>query len=230
MNGGGSVSVAAVLGDGDITRTAAVLERRLREVNVAETTLAQWGGLPTSAYRSLDQRVVEALRTLLDVEIGDVLLGGWRKYRELVAAAERTRDVPGPPEDLVLAEHEIVYTQQPSVEVLVDGAPVARLAFELAVSLVLRGVIAVVDRGRLVALRGGDLVAGAKLTLRDVELAKGEIRCLAGAVLRLGAGVSLVGGEVTSEPSSAAQGVVPSQPAAPAWERAVTPGVTPDYG
>jgi hypothetical protein len=196
MNPTTPTTVAALLGadpgdPGGPVDPEETLRQALRQANVATSALSQVGGLGPPAFALFDQRVAEALTGTLAIEIGGLVLAGWAKYVELLAAARRTRETPGHPEDVVLVDHEITSTHQPAVEVIVDGSPVITLVFEVTVSLQLRGVIAVVQDGLLVALRCGDVVAGARLALWDHPLLEREVRCVVGALVRLGAGVPL---------------------------------------
>jgi hypothetical protein len=134
------------------------------------------------------------VRAALQIDLGGLALGAWRRYGELVEAAERTRDAPGAPEDVVLAEHVITWKQQLAVEVVVNGTLITTLLFDLSVSLTMRGVVGVVDAGALVGLRVGDVLTGAELSLWEQELAGHEVTCLVGALVRLGGGVPLVSG------------------------------------
>jgi hypothetical protein len=181
-------TVAALLGGGD----PHWIERALRETHVARGALEGVGRVAAAAYPAFEQRVAEVLHPALEIDLGGLALSAWIRYRELVAAAERTRDTPGVTEDVVLAEHRIAWTQQLAVEVVVDGTPVTTLQFDLTVSLTMRGVVAVVGAGMLVGLRFGDVLAAARLSVWERELAAREIPCLAGALVRLGGGVPLL--------------------------------------
>lgn len=78
---------------------------------------------------------------------------------------------------MVLATHRVVSTHHPSVEVLIDGVKVHSFIFELKVIFNLDGVTAVVRQGNLVALRAGQRVVTATLTLQTtLELSrKGQL-------------------------------------------------------
>lgn len=209
------MTVATLLGSGDPNRAGPAVEHGLRRVDAAGAVLASAGHLGKEAFRLVDQRVAEALGGPLAIDVGVLVLDGWRKYRELVAASERTRDAPGQPEDVVLGDHEITSTHHPEVDVIVDGSLVSTLTFELTVSLELRGVIAIVEKGRLTTLRCGDVVAGARISLWDQELARGEVSCVVGMLVQLGDGVMLV-------PAAPAPGPGPGPRAAasaPWWDR-----------
>jgi hypothetical protein len=184
-------TVAALLGEAD----AHWMERALSAAHVGRRALAGIGQVAAATYPALEERIAEVVRAALQIDLGQLALGAWSRYRELVEAADRTRDAPGAPEDVVLAEHEITWTQQPAVEVIVDGTLITTLRFELSVSLTMRGVVAVVDAGTLVGLRVGDVLTGAKLSLWEQELAAREVTCLVGALVRLGGGVPLAPGD-----------------------------------
>ena len=170
------------------------IERALHEAQVAQGALAQAGRLAAAVFPAFEQRVGEALRSALDVDLHGVVVAGWLRYRDLVAAGERTRAAPGSREDVVLAEHEISSTHPVTVEVMLDGRTVATLEFDATVNLTLHGVVAVVTGGMLVGLRFGDVVAGAQLSLWDRELVAREVRCIVGALVHVGRGIALVPG------------------------------------
>ncbi|HET9255243.1 MAG TPA: hypothetical protein VFO16_08580 [Pseudonocardiaceae bacterium] len=211
-------TVAALLGNGDENRLNQAIEHGLARLNVAKTELASLSQCGDAFFHVVDQRVADALVSQLNTDIGDVVLNGWRKYRELVAAGERTRDAPGPPEDVELAAHEITYTQRIPIDVFVNGSLETTLVFELTVSIKLFGVIAVVGRGRLTALRVGDGLAGAYITLNGVALAQREVKYPVGVLVELGDEVTLVPG--APAPGS---GPAPRSTASSAWWDRVPP-------
>jgi hypothetical protein len=191
------------------------LARQLRKADVSSKALAASPSADPRAYPVLDGRISEVLRGGVEVDLGSMVIAAWTGYQHLRDAATRTCD-GGPPEDVVLAEHEITSTHQPVVDILVNGARVETLTFDLVLSLILRSVIAVVHGGKLVALRGGEVAAEARLELRGTVLAKGERPCLAGVLVQLGDGVQLVSpGSAVPSPAPAAPRSTPSTPAAP---------------
>ena len=215
MSSGVLGTVAELLGDGDPERGVRNLEGGLERVDAGERTLAHVGSFPAVTCKLVDERVAEALRPQLGAQLGGLVLDGWLKYRELIAAAERTRNAAGSSVDVELAEHEIISTHHPVVEVIIDGTVVTTLNFTLTVSFVLRSVIAEVAHGRLTALRGGDVLARARISLWDQELVRGESRPLVvGAVVRLpGDGVELLSGAPAAPPPPAPAPPPPAPPA-----------------
>jgi hypothetical protein len=234
-----AITVAMVLGNGVTEQATTAVRDGLTRTEAAARALLPtgWGGPPT--LRLVEERVGEALGEQLDQDIGELLVKGWSSFRELIKAAERTRDDPGSPEDVMLVQHDITTDFRPSVEVLLNGVPVATLRFTLTIGLRLDGVIAVVERGKLAALRAGELSATAKIELDGQELTSGAYRCYAGLAVPLGNGVLLVSPAPTTTPSPVATprafpGDAPGQhgrpngslPVPPRWTRYANPPVS----
>ncbi len=167
----GPLSARAFLLGGDTgADTAAVLARSLRECGVARSAIQGLRNLSVSALQAVHGEVATVADGLLELDLGDVLLSGWRKYTDLTKAAERTLASAGSEEVVALATHRVVSTHRPSVDLIVDGAKVHTFVFELKVEFDLKGVVAVVRRGDLVALRCGECVVTATLTLEGTSL------------------------------------------------------------
>jgi hypothetical protein len=166
--------------------------RALYHARVSSAVLSGIGPLAVQTYDVLDHRMAEALREPLAVDLGELVLRAWRGYGELLAVARRTRDEPGRPEDVALAEHEVTSELRPGVEVRVDGSAYTTVSFDLDIAVRLRSVVVAVDRGAVIGYRGGDAVAHVRLTLHGVTLAVGQRRLGLGELVPLGGGVPLV--------------------------------------
>jgi hypothetical protein len=159
-----------LLGDDTGADTAEVLARSLGESGVAGSAIQGLRGLSASALQAVHREVATVTNGLLNLDFGNLLVSGWRKYTDLTKAAKRTLASPDSEEIVVLATHRIVSTHQPSVDLIIDGIKVHTLVFELTVEFDLNGVVAVVRRGDLVALRCGECVVTATLTLKETSL------------------------------------------------------------
>lgn len=155
---------------GDNTDTVETLTRSFQEQGVAQSALRSACHLSGAALQALNHEIATVTEGLLKLDLGDMLISGWRKYTELSKAAHRTLASPGCEEIVVLATHRVASTHHPSVEVLIDGVKVHTFVFELKVIFDLNGVIAVVRQGNLVALRAGECVVTATLTLQGATL------------------------------------------------------------
>jgi hypothetical protein len=92
---------------------------------------------------------------LLDLDLGDLVVAGWRKQGQLAAAAERTAANPGSSEVVELATHRISSAHHPSVELLVNDVHVATVTFDLEVEFVVKALVVTVRDGHVVSLHAG---------------------------------------------------------------------------
>jgi hypothetical protein len=164
-------------------------------------TLAEQGGgrVATRVLRQASDSVrsavgAEVMRSvdgLLDLDLGGMLLAGWRKHRALTAAAQQSRAAPGTSFVVSLAEHTVTSTHRPRVDLLVREKRVARVHLELSVRFTVRGLAATVRDGKLVALTGGAAEIDVELSVEDRQLAHRTRRVDLPLVVRLGDGVPL---------------------------------------
>lgn len=159
-----------LLGDARRTDPAAALARALSKRGVARSAMRQLSRVPRSALQAVDREIAAVADEFLDVDLGQMLVSGWRKYTRLTSAARRTMAAPDSSEVVVLATHRVVSTHRPSVDVFVDDAKVMTLQFELVVVFELHGIGAVVRLGKLTALRSGQCVITATFAVEGVEL------------------------------------------------------------
>jgi hypothetical protein len=151
-------------------------------------------GLTAAAARILTSQIADALAQILDLDLTQIVLDGWSKHRELLAAARKTARSPGRTEEVQLADHRISSRHQPAIEVYLNGSRVATVQLELEVWIDLQSVIALVRGGRLVEIRAGDTGVGARLATAGHDIAERRIRCTAGVLIQLGSGVALLDG------------------------------------
>jgi hypothetical protein len=128
---------------------------------------------------------------LLDLDLAGLAVAGWRKHRNLLAAATRTVEHPGSTEVVELATHRITSVHQPSVDVLVDGVRVAVVRLELKVELLVRALVATVRLGYLVGLRSGSFDVRVALAVAGREVTVGQASLASPLFVRLGDGIPL---------------------------------------
>jgi hypothetical protein len=159
-----------LLGDDTGADTVEVLARSLNEQGVSQSVIQGIRSLSGSALQAVNHEIATVADGFLHLDLGDVLVSCWGKYTELTNAAQRTLASPGSEELVVLATHRVVSTHRPSVDLLVDGVKVHTFVFVLKVVFDLNGVVTVLRRGGLVALRGGECVITATFTLEGTPL------------------------------------------------------------
>jgi hypothetical protein len=177
---------------------AEALARQLGEHHVARTALGGLRRLSGSALRAVDGEIAAVAAGLLDLGLGDNLVSAWRKYAAMTSAAERTLAAAGS-EMVLLATHRVTWTREPHIDLLVDGRKITTFEFQLEVVFDLHGVVAVVRRGDLVALRGGECLITATLTLEGQTLAQRHARTHLALLVPLDPPASLLGNPTTAD-------------------------------
>jgi hypothetical protein len=120
----------------------------------------------------VDREIGTVTDGLLNLDLGDVLLSAWQRYAKLTDAARRTLAVSGSEEIVPLAAHTVRSTYAPYVDLVANGVRIHSFKFELEIVFELTALQAIVRAGTLVALRGGECVVTATLSLDGVHLAK----------------------------------------------------------
>ena len=177
-----------------------------RALSESEARIAgrQLRHLSRSAARSVDEEVGAVAADLLDIDLGDALVLGWRRCTALLEAARRTLASPGSTEIVELVTHRVTSDFRPSIDLMVDGIRVNTFELHLALVFDLTGVSAVVRGGELVGVRGGDCLVTATLTLEGARLAEVRRPVDVAVVLPLRPPVRLAGQGARSVPRQGA--------------------------
>jgi len=136
-------------------------------------------------------QVGQAAAGFVGIDVGDLMLAGWRKSNELIDAGRRTRDTDVPfPVDL--AGRDVVLRQHPWVEVTWQRQTLAEVHFEVTVEVRVVAAEAVVRRGSLVELSSGRVIVGVSLSTHGETLGPRERELDPRLVIDLGDGIRLV--------------------------------------
>lgn len=172
--------------------SAQVLARAVHEHGVAGASLRGVRRLSGSALETVDQEIGAVADGMLDLDLGDLLVAGWKKYASLTDAARRTHAAPGSEEVVVLATHQLTCSLQPHVDLLLDGVRLNSFEFDLTLVFEVIGLVAVVRSGDLVALRGGECRVTGTLDLEGAKLAERRGRFSTGLLVPLRQPIPLV--------------------------------------
>jgi hypothetical protein len=148
--------------------------------------------LPKATREAAVREVARAVAGLLDVSLVDLIVDGWCKYEDLVSAARRTLAVPDSVELVRLATHEITATQQPSVDVLVDGRRIATVDLNLSVVFNISALLAEICAGLLMAVESGHCDVTAALAIEGAEVITRQTRLELPGVFPLRRGIRLL--------------------------------------
>jgi len=109
--------------------------------------------LPEAARDVAAREITAATADLLDINLIDLLIAGWRQYQDLTSAARRTLAAPGSTELVQLATHRVA-TVQLSLSVVFDVS----------------AVLARVRAGKLAGVHTGSCDITATLAIDDIDV------------------------------------------------------------
>jgi hypothetical protein len=162
-----SLTASAFLFDDEDTGRA--LARALDEHGVLGSLDTALGLVAQTTREAAGDQVAAVANGVLD--LGDLVIAGWRKQGQLAAAAERTAANPGTSELVELATHRVSSVHHPYVELLVNDVRVTTVNFELDLEFEVKALVATVRDGHLVSLHSGNCDLSATLTAEDIRLA-----------------------------------------------------------
>ncbi len=178
-------STTAVLLFGDTQDTGQALAHALHERGVLGSLGVALLQVSQAGRDAAGDELAKAAHGLLDLDVGELVVAGWRKHAALTAAADRTIANPGSSAVVELATHRITSVHEPSVELLVNDVHVATVHFELRVEFVVKALVATVRNGHVVALQSGICDVTARLAAEGQQLAKRQVHFQLPLLVRL---------------------------------------------
>jgi hypothetical protein len=163
------LTASTFLFDGEDTGRA--LARALDEHGVLGSLDGTLGLVAQTTREAAGDQVAAVADAVLALDLGDLVVAGWRKQGQLAAAAERTAANPGTSEVVELATHRVSSVHHPFVELLVNDVRVTTVNFELDLEFEIKALVATLRDGHLVSLHSGDCDLSATLTAEGVRLA-----------------------------------------------------------
>jgi hypothetical protein len=126
--------------------------------------------LSVDARQFIADRTSNATARALDIDVGAVVVSAWRDYTALMTAARETAAQPDTAQVVDLAQHTITAVYRPTIEVLLDGALVVRLVFELTLAVTIATLCATVSNGSIVSVQCGRTDLTATILVSDMEI------------------------------------------------------------
>jgi hypothetical protein len=118
---------------------------------------------------------VNKIEKLLDLELTDIMIGAWSKYRTVREFMENTRNEPDDTFLLPLTEHKISSSHKPYVEILVNEEPLGRVEFSVDIVLNLEGIILKIQDGKIIEIITGSCKGSGSVACEDVTLIEREL-------------------------------------------------------
>lgn len=123
-----------------------------------------------SAFRTVAARIPELLR----LDLGVIIVGGWKKMAELRRYTDRAKY---PPDEGVLVEvtrHTVTSTHKPSLAIVVNDQKVDAVPFELKLTVTLDGALLTIRDGKIEAMSPAACKAGGELKCEGYTILKRE--------------------------------------------------------
>jgi hypothetical protein len=150
------------------------------------------GKLSDQAFGLINSQLTDATYGLLTIDLGALLVTGWKRHAALMAAGRRTAADPTTSEVVQLAEHDVEVTHRPTIDLLINDVKLAEIALELSLELHVDVLNGTVRGGRLAELTIGTCTATGRLGCADVRLAEVRHRMEPAFTAGLGRGINLV--------------------------------------
>src|SRR5262249_16760047 len=122
------------------------------------------------------EAVAREVHGLLDISVGDVLVGAWNKARELREALEKTRDKADETVLVPLLDHTVKSDHHPYVDILQNDVPIARIEFTVHVELEVEGVLLKVRGGHIDGILSGRVKARGTVKLGEFVLVEKKLQ------------------------------------------------------
>jgi len=169
--------------------------------------------LTQQGRKAAEEQLASATAGLLDLDVGDLLIYGWRTHERLIEAAGQTQQIPGRQEVVQLGTHRITSAHNPTIELLIDGVKVHTFRFQLTVIFDIDVVALIVREGLLTGLKAGDGTVTGTLTLEmpggDIDLVNQQRKINLHLIVNVGHGIPLLPADA-GDGSRPAPGTPPS--------------------
>jgi hypothetical protein len=124
------------------------------------------------AFDEISRKVVD----LLDMNLIDLLLGAWNKYQGLKKYLDKEKYPPTQSVLVPLGEHTVRSEHRPYVEVLINDEVVARITFQVALVFTVRGVLLLVQDGRIRSVKTGEIKGKGTVKCEEALLLEQDFR------------------------------------------------------
>jgi hypothetical protein len=114
--------------------------------------------VPPSFFELMIVKFCEAL----DIDISNILVWGWRKQREILQYRDQ-ENPPGSSHEVPLLEHSLVSKHSPTIQPVINQVPLAKLKFDIALKLKLKGVKLFIRDGKIMEVKTGTCIGNGSI-------------------------------------------------------------------
>jgi hypothetical protein len=184
-------SLGDVLGEEEVSALKKRLAQFLTDDEYADWRKGASAALAAVPWPGSVRAVADLVGTFLDTPFAPPLQTVYAESKVVERYLDRDAYDPGERAVVELAEHTVEAARQPRLDVTVNGAPVGALTFDVAITLVLKGLVLTVQDARIMDVAPGTCVGTGTVSLWGKTLAKKEAEPIKIPPLDLGEGVPI---------------------------------------
>jgi hypothetical protein len=153
------------------------LTDRIKEALANNGVAVEGGGMknPILGWRMMPGAIARHLPTLLDIGLGDILVGAWNKSFALRQQLEKSAKTPGKEIFTQLSEHKITSTHKPYIALMKNGQEIGRLPFTVSIEIILQGAVVRILDGAVQEIQVGKVKGKGTLKCFEAILVQKEL-------------------------------------------------------
>jgi len=163
----------------------------LRSGAAADEVRGRLGRMPGAAKAAVLGEVGKVAAGVLEMDVTDIFRSAWAKHTALCEAAESSLHDPAGERVVPLATHSVSFEQDPGVAIQVASLPVATVTLHVQLDITVRGLLAVLEAGRLTRVRIGAADFSGALEIAGQPVLERQKSVELRRALRLGSGIQL---------------------------------------
>jgi hypothetical protein len=128
----------------------------------------------SGAFKTIVARIPDMLR----LDLGAILVGGWKKVSEFQRYADPSKYPPDETIFVKLGRHTVTSSHKPSLDIVVDDVKVDTVPFELKLTLTLDTAMLTIRAGEVLAVAPGACQAAGELKCEGDSLVKRDSKLI----------------------------------------------------
>lgn len=136
------------------------IDQELRELPV----------VPPSFY----DLAIRQLTDLLDIQVSQILVGAWRKHREIIQYRDAEKYPPGNVYVVPLLEHTVTSRHSPTIEPIINGKRLPKIKFDVVLKLKMKGVMLKILNATITEILVGSCTGNGSIEYAGIAVLKKE--------------------------------------------------------
>lgn len=132
--------------------------------------------LGKNGWSAAFEEIYKKTADLLDISVVDVLVGAWNTYQALKKYLDKEKYPPTQSILVPLAEHTVKSEHNPHIDIFINDKLVGSIAFQIVLTFTVRGVILIVQDGKIKGIKTGEVKAKGSLKCEGALLLEQDFR------------------------------------------------------